>query len=233
MVAILKRWIFLIILIITLGLFFYFDLQRYFTFDALKQHRQFLLAWTQAHYFLAVSLYIAAYTLAVAISFPGATFFTLVGGFLFGIVFGTLYVVISATLGALGIFLAVRTALEPYMKKRASKWIDSMRQGFQKNAMQYLLILRFIPLFPFWVVNIAAALLGVNTSTFVFATFIGIIPGSIVYVLIGSGLGHVLDQNKMPNLNIIFQPEILIPLILLAILSCLPSIYKFIKGRST
>lgn len=231
MYAFVKRWTFLIILLIALGLFFYFDLQRFFSFNALKQHREFLITWTNQHYWLAVSIFILAYTFAVAISFPGATFFTLVSGFLFGVIWGTIYVVISATLGALGIFLAVKLALEPFMRKKTSKWIDKMRAGFQRNALQYLLILRLIPLFPFWVVNIASALLGVNTSIFIIATFFGIIPGSIVYVLIGNGLGHVLDQNKMPDLYIIFQPQILIPLILLALLTCLPSFYKYRKGK--
>ena len=113
------------------------------------------------------------YTLAVAISIPGAVFLTLAGGFLFGVYLGTILVVISATLGATLLFFAVRTTLGEWLAQKASEWIERMQHGFQHNAFSYLLTLRLIPLFPFWVVNIAAALLGVPLSTYVITTFFG------------------------------------------------------------
>lgn len=171
------------------------------------------------------------YILAVAASIPGAVFLTLAGGFLFGVLWGVLLVVISATLGATLLFFAVRTALGEWLAKKASGWISRMRQGFQHNAFSYLLTLRLIPLFPFWVVNIVPALLSVSAKTFISATFIGIIPGSTVYVLVGNGLSQVFASNQTPNLGIIFEPKVLGPLLALAALSLIPALYQFFTRK--
>ena len=129
------------------------------------------------------------------------------------------------------LFLAVKTALEPWMSKKTNHWIQKMRTGFKRGAFQYLIFLRLVPIFPFWVVNIVSSLLGVRLSTFFLSTIVGIIPGSFVYVLIGNGLGQLLDQNKNPNLSIIFTLPVFIPLIALALLSLFPIILKWIKGN--
>ena|SRR3990167_4736516 len=228
----LKQWLPLLILLVGLVLFYFSGWSSYLSFDALKEHRQILLAWTDANYFLAALLFMVVYTLSIAVSIPGATFLTLAGGFLFGIVWGAIFVVISATLGATIIFLAVRTALAQWVARKAGGWVNKMRRGFQENAFQYLLVLRFVPLFPFWVVNIVPGLLGVRVSTYVIATFVGIIPGSIVYVMLGNGLGYFFDQNQTPNLGIIFEPRILLPLIALGVLSVLPLLYRKLKRKS-
>lgn len=115
--------------------------------------------------------------------------------------------------------------------KKTSRWIKGMEQGFKDNAFSYLLVLRLVPLFPFWLVNIVPALLGVSKRTFVFATFMGIIPGSFVYVLVGNGLGHIFDANQTPDLSIIFDAKVLLPLLGLALLSLLPVVYKFVKRK--
>lgn len=224
-----KRWMLLGVLLLTLVLFFVFHLDRYLSFSTLHQHRQFFLTWTAEHYLLASLIYLLIYIIVVAVSLPGAALLTMVGGFLFGIVWGTFYVIISATLGATVIFLAVKFALEPWILKKTSRFMTNMRQGFQQNAFQYLLFLRLIPLFPFWVVNIVPAVLGVRLLTFITATFIGIIPGSLIYVVIGNSMGHILDQNQQPDFNIILTPYILFPLIGLALLSLLPILYKGLK----
>src|SRR3989338_5883550 len=125
--VLMKRWLPLVILLIGLSVFFTLDLNHYLTFSILKQHRQTLLSLTETHYFLSVLIYIIIYCLTVALSIPGATFLTLVGGFLFGIIFGTFYALVSATLGATLIFLAIRTALEPWMAKKTTRWIAKMR----------------------------------------------------------------------------------------------------------
>ena len=220
-----QRLLPLLVLIVLLVLFFYFRLNRYLSFNSLQEHRTTLLAWTKTHYLLAVLTFMGIYIVAVAISVPGAIFLTLASGFLFGIVWGTIYVVISATIGATLLFFAVHSALNEWLSKKTAGWIVKMRQGFRENAFSYLLILRFIPLFPFWVVNIVPGLLNVKAKTFILATFIGIIPGSLIYVLVGNGLGHVFDKGEKPNLSLIFSPEILLPLIGLALLSLLPIIY--------
>jgi len=227
-----KRLLPLCILIIGLIAFFSLGLNDYFSFDKLKANRTALINWTQAHYLLALLIYMTSYIIAVAISLPGATFLTLVAGFLFGIWLGTIVVVVSATLGSLAIFLAVRFAFEPWFAKKTNRWIAKMRNGFKRNAFQYLLFLRFIPLFPFWVVNIVPAILDVSITTYVITTFIGIIPGSLIYVFLGSGLGDVFDQNQAPHLDIIFTPSIFIPLLFLAILSLSPILYKSLKRKN-
>lgn len=227
----LLHWLPLAFLIIILFLFFYFHCYEYLSLSALQQHRHWLSQWTAQHYLLAVLSYMLIYQLAVAVSIPGAVFLTLIGGFLFGIVAGALYVVCSATLGAIWLFLAVNSALGDWLTQRSSGWVDKMRRGFQENAFNYLLVLRLIPIFPFWVVNIVPAILGVRLRTFFLATLIGIIPGSLVYVTLGNSLGSILDAGQTPNLGIIFAPDIILPLLGLALLSLLPVIYKHWKGK--
>lgn len=228
----LKKYLPLIILIAALIIFYFSGFRSYLSFDALKQHREVLTAWTQENFLSAVLMFMAVYIISIAVSIPGATFLTLAGGFLFGIVWGAILVVISATIGATIIFLAVRTALASWIKQKAGGWVEKMRRGFQEDAFQYLLVLRLVPLFPFWVVNIVPGLVGVPTSIFIITTFIGIIPGSLVYVMLGNGLGYFFDQNQTPNLAIIFDPRILLPLIALALLSFVPLIYKKMKRKS-
>lgn len=226
-----RRWIPLLVLLGLLSLFFGFGLNKYLSFSALREHRALLLSWTQTHFLLSVLFFMSCYTLAVAISIPGAVFLTLAGGFLFGVFTGVLLVIISATLGATLLFFAVRTALGEWLAKKASGWVERMRLGFQRNAFSYLLTLRLIPLFPFWVVNIVPALLNVSPKIFIIATLIGIIPGSFVYVLVGNGLSQVFATNQTPNLGIIFEPQVLGPLLALAALSLLPALYQFFNSK--
>ncbi|HIG0326541.1 TPA: FAD-dependent oxidoreductase [Legionella pneumophila] len=227
MIKIIHRWMPLLVLIGLLVLFFTLHLDRYFSFNALKENHALLIAWTKSHYFIAPFFFVIFYTTAVAISIPGAVFLTLTGGFLFGIFWGVLFVVISATLGATILFFAVRTALGDWFAQKASGWIERMRQGFQHNAFSYLLTLRLIPLFPFWAVNIVPALLNIRAKTFITATFIGIIPGTTVYVMVGNGLSQIFAANQTPNLGIIFELQILGPLLALAVLSLMPVVYQF------
>ncbi len=226
------RFLPLIILILALILFFYFGLYEYLTFEVLERYRNQLISWTQQHYVLTVLSFMIIYIIAVAVSIPGATILTITGGFLFGYIFGTIYVVISATIGATIIFLAARTALGEILAKKAGATIKRLEQGFQKNAFNYLLFLRLVPLFPFWLVNIVPGLLNMRLSSYVAATFIGIIPGSFVYVLLGNGVGAVLAAGKTPDLGIILKPEILAPLIGLGILALVPIIYKKYKSKT-
>ena len=227
-----KRFIPLILLVIGLVLFFYFRLYQYLSFTQLKAHRDLLLQWTSTHYELAVLAYFVIYIVAVAISIPGAIFLTLTGGFLFGIVFGTIYTVIAATIGATLLFIAVKTAFGTWLANKANTWVKRMQQGFQENAFNYLLFLRLIPLFPFWAVNIAPALLNMRLVPFMVATLVGIIPGSLVYVALGNGLQEIFANNQTPNLGVIFKPVILLPIVGLAILALVPIIYKKMSSRT-
>ncbi|WP_245183362.1 TVP38/TMEM64 family protein [Legionella israelensis] len=228
----LKRWLPLIIIFAVLILIFSTGLQKYLSFESLKTHRNQLLEWTNSYFLLSSLTFVIIYTIAVAVSIPGATFLTLAGGFLFGPLFGSILVIISATMGATLLYFAVKTSLGDWLAQKATGWVSRMREGFQENAFSYLLFLRLVPLFPFWVINIVPALLGVNAVTFIIATFFGIMPGSVVYVLVGNGLSHIFATDQAPNLGIIFDPNVFYPLLALAALSLLPVIYqKWFKKR--
>lgn len=223
---IVKRYLPIIIILLLLITFFASGGHHYMSFQTLAEHHLALEEWTKTHYILAASGFMLIYIGAVAISMPGAVWITLLAGFLFGPFEGTVLVVVSATLGATLLFLAARTAFGDVLEKKAGSFVKKMEKGFQENALSYLLFLRLVPLFPFWLVNIVPAILNVNIRTFMVGTFFGIIPGTFVFVLIGNGLGAIIEAGKRPDLGIIFNPEILTPLIGLAILSVVPIVYK-------
>ena len=174
----------------------------------------------------------AIYFAITALSIPGPAALTIVAGFLFGPWFETLYVIVAATLGAMVIFLIVRFVLTDWFTNKTGKWVQKMQQGFQKNAVSYLFFLRLVPLFPFFIINAVPALLNVKLRTFSYTTFFGIIPGTFVYVLVGNGLGHVFDSGQQPNLFIIFEPPILIPILALTILALVPHCVQKIQEAS-
>ncbi|MCR9242302.1 MAG: TVP38/TMEM64 family protein [Rhodobiaceae bacterium] len=222
----LGRLIPLVVLAAGLVAFFVLDLGQYVTLDALKENREFLQTFVAENTALAFTVYMAVYTVMVAFSLPGALIATLTGGFLFGTIFGGLATVVAATVGATIVFLIAKTALGDTLRAKAGLGIQKMEAGFQKNAFSYLMVLRLVPLFPFFLVNLAPAFLGVKLRTFVVATFFGIIPGTFVFASVGNGLGAIFDEGGEPNLGIIFQPEVLGPILALAALSLVPVIYK-------
>ena len=221
-------WRLLPILIIAAGFaaFFAFDLDRYLSFEMLRDHRQTLLAWRAEHYLLAALGFVGLYVVTVALSLPGAVWLTLAGGFLFGVVEGAFFSVSGATIGAMLVFLAARYAIGDFLRARAGPALRKMEAGFQRNAVSYLLVLRLVPLFPFWLVNLVPAFLGVPLRTFALCTFFGIMPGSVVYNSVGNGLGSVFDAGEMPDLGIILEPQILLPIGGLVVLSLIPVVYK-------
>lgn len=229
----LSMWRLLPVAVILAGIaaFFAFGLDEYLTFESLKEHRQTLHAWYGDHRVLAVVSFMAAYFLVVAFSLPGAVWMTIGGGFFFGAVAGTAYVVVAATLGAVAVFVVARYALRDFLLAKAGNALRKMEAGFREDAMSYLLVLRLVPLFPFWLVNLVPAFLGVPLRTFFIGTFFGIIPGSFVFVSVGNGLGAVFDAGEAPDLGIIFEPEILTPIIGLAVLALIPVIYRKFKAR--
>lgn len=227
----LKRFGLLFFLAALLIAFFYFDLYRYLSFDVLKQYRFDLVKWTQSHVLYATLLFAVLYVSVVATSVPGAAFLTMTAGFLFGPTLGAVIVVLSATLGAYILYLAVSTAFGKQFAKKAQGFALQMEKGFQENAFSYLLFLRLVPIFPFWLVNIVPAILGVKARTFISATLIGIIPGSIIYVFVGNGLGHVFDANQAVSFQVFQDPVIWGPLVALGFLSLVPVLYKLIKNK--
>lgn len=227
----LKRLLPLLVLAAGLVAFFVFDLGRFLSFSALSEHRHELLNWVAANAWLAPLIYALVYIVVVAFSLPAGSAITISGGFLFGAVFGALYTVIGATIGATILFLIARTSLGEPLRQRAGPWLARMQAGFAENAMNYLLVLRLIPLFPFWLVNLAPAFLGVRLRTYFIATFAGIIPGTFVYSLIGAGLGSVFESGEAFAIGNVMTPEILGALIGLGLLALLPVVYKKIKAK--
>jgi uncharacterized membrane protein YdjX (TVP38/TMEM64 family) len=227
----LSLWRVLPVVVLLIGLItaFYMDLHHFLTFESLQDNRTSIMNWKQENYTVSTFAYVLAYGLATAISIPGAIWMTIAGGFMFGTIKGGLLVLFGATLGATIVFLAARYAFADFFHAKCGATIQKMEAGFKENAFCYLLVLRFVPLFPFWLVNLVPAFLSVPIRTFVISTFIGIMPGTFVYASLGSGLGHIIDQGGMSDIAAIWSPEILFPLIGLAFLALIPVIYRKYK----
>jgi uncharacterized membrane protein YdjX (TVP38/TMEM64 family) len=213
-----------------MALIYFSSLYRYLSFDCLKLYHQNLKAYISEHPVAVPILYILIYVILTALSVPGAIFLTLLGGYLFPQPLSTIYVVLSATCGATLIFLIARTALADFLREKAGPFLKKMEKGFQENAVSYLLFLRFVPLFPFWIVNIAPAFFGVRLRTFVWTTLIGIAPGSFVFTLAGGGLEKIFESNQAFSLNTILNTQLKIALTLLGIFALIPILIKKIKN---
>ncbi|MGB0681724.1 MAG: TVP38/TMEM64 family protein [Magnetovibrionaceae bacterium] len=223
----------LIVLALGAGLFFGLGLHQYLSFEALRDHRETLMVWVDNHGIVFGLGYILAYALAVVFLPPSGTIMTLAAGFIFGWAWGGLIAVIGATLGATALFEACRHSLGDVFRKRAGGAIRRMEAGFKENALSYMLVLRLVPLFPFWLVNIAPAFLGVNLRTYVIGTLLGIIPGTIVYTIFGAGLGSIFDSGEELTLSGIVTPEILAGLVGLGLLALVPVVYRKMKKPKT
>jgi len=214
-----------------LGLFYAFGLDTYLTFESLRDNRAMLLDYVDNHGAGSALVFALIYIVSVAFSLPGAAFMTIAAGLLFGPLLAVIYVVLSATIGASILFLIAKTTLGDTFEARMGPWLKKMERGFQENALNYLLVLRLIPLVPFFVVNLVPAFLGVRLRTFFFATLFGIIPGTFVYAQVGAGLGSIFDSGKSFTVSRILTPDIAVALLGLAVLSLLPVVYKKIKAR--
>ena len=216
----------LAVLVAGLATFFLLGLDQYASLDALRDNRAALAQLVAENALLAALIYIGIYILIAAFSLPAGLVATLTGGFLFGTLLGGTYTVIGATIGATAVFLAAKTALGDVLRARAGPALRRIEEGFGEDAFSYLLVMRLIPIFPFFVVNLAPAFLGVPVSTFVITTGLGIIPGTFVFASLGNGLGAVFDAGREPDLGLFFEPQIIGPIIALACLALLPMIYR-------
>ena len=209
-------------------------LRDYLTFDALAENRESLIGFRDQNYLLTVLIFVAAYTVVVAFSLPGATIMTLTGGFLFATFPGVLFNVTGATLGAIGIFLAARWGLGERLaaKMESSEGtVKRIKDGIDENQWSMLFLIRLVPAVPFFVANLVPALVGVPLSRFIISTFFGIMPGALVYTSVGAGLGEVFARGETPNLGIIFEPHILLPILGLCALAALPILLKALRGK--
>lgn len=208
-------------------------LHKYLSFEQLRLHRGAMMAFVATMPAKALIIFIAVYTLATALSLPGATVLTLAGGFLFGMWIGAGAVVAGATLGATVLFLAARTILAEPLRAKAGPWLKRMEAGFRQDAWSYLLVLRLIPGFPFFIVNLVPAFLGVPIRTFVVTTFLGIIPGTFVFASIGSGLGSIFDAMEEFTLKGALTPQVITALVGLAALSLIPVVVKRFRASTS
>jgi uncharacterized membrane protein YdjX (TVP38/TMEM64 family) len=221
------------------------------SFQQLALNQQALQAWIGENIVGALAVYAAIYIVVIALSLPGGAVLTVAGGVLFGWLLGGTITVIAATLGATAIFLIARSSLGEPLAARAGPWLGRFRSGFQENALSYLLFLRLVPVFPFWVVNLAPALLGVKLRDYVIGTALGIIPGTFAFAFAGEGLDSVLAAQREAYLacqeargagdppcefrfdpGTLITPELLIAFAALGIVALLPAIVKKVRKRS-
>jgi uncharacterized membrane protein YdjX (TVP38/TMEM64 family) len=221
-----------ILLILGAALIGAFALRDHLNFETLAAHRQTLLAFRDAHYAASVAVFIAAYAVMVALSLPGALVATLTGGFLFGLFPGALYNVTAATLGAVAVFLAARSGFGAALNERIAAGGGAaarLMAGLRENELSVLFLMRLIPVVPFFLANLIPAALGVSLRRFVLTTFFGIMPGGLVYTWVGAGLGEVFARGGTPDLGLLFEPQILGPLLGLAALAALPMVLRLFR----
>lgn len=222
-------------ILIAAGLGFVF-LRDVLSFEALAENREALEVFRDQNYLIASVIFMLAYAAIVAFSLPGATIATLTGGFLFGTFPGVFFNVAGATLGAVAIFLAAKNGLGDRLASKmdtSSGRMATFKEELDQNQWSFLFVMRLVPVIPFFVANLLPALVGVPLHRFAISTFLGIIPGALVYTSVGAGLGTLLDQGQTPDLGIIFEPHVILPLLGLAALSLLPVVLRrFKKGQS-
>lgn len=227
------RYVPLAAVLIGAGVGYYF-FRDYLNFQALADNRETLIAFRDANYLLTVAIFVFAYALIVAFSLPGATIATLTGGFLFATFPGALFNITAATIGATAIFLAAQTSFGARIGARLedSEGVTKrFKDAIDENQWSALFLLRLVPAVPFFVANVLPALFEVPLRRYVITTFFGIMPGAIVYTSVGSGLGEVFERGETPDLGIIFEPQVLFPILGLCALAALPVALKAVRGK--
>ncbi|MGD0820923.1 MAG: TVP38/TMEM64 family protein [Desulfomonilia bacterium] len=219
-----KKIALLIIIALAIGIFYYLDLGRYLTLESLKTNRDYLLNYYSNHMLIFIVSYIVIYTVQTALSLPGAAILTLAGGAVFGALMGTIWVNIGATMGAVLAFLLARNLLRDWVVKKFGKQMEALDRGLSESGMSYLLFLRLVPLFPFFLVNLACGITGLQLRTYIIGTMVGILPGSFVYANAGSSIASI---NTMRD---VASPRVLISFALLGLFALIPTVYKKIKA---
>jgi len=221
----LKKILLLLTALLAVLLFFYFDLGRFLTLAALKANRQWLSDYYAAHRLVTICGFMALYILQTALSLPGAAILSLAAGAVFGSVMGTLYAVIAATIGATAAFLVTRYLLRDVVLGRFGSQLEGMNRELEARGLNYLLFLRLVPLFPFFLINLAAGLTRLPLRTFVVGTFIGIIPGGFVFVNAGASLAGI------NSLRDVASPRVLGSFALLGLFALIPVIYQKLRHK--
>jgi len=199
--------------------------------DTIAENRDALIDWRDRNLLLACAGYALVYIVSVAFSVPGAIWLTMAGGFLFGTAFAAGLTVVSATIGATLIFLAARSSLGAALHRRAGPWLGRVDAEVRQGEVSFMLVMRLIPVIPFFIANLAPAFVEVRLFTFVWTTLVGIAPATVVISSVGAGLGEVLDRGGEPDVGVIFEPHVLGPLLGLAALAALPVVIRKLRGR--
>lgn len=223
------------ILVLGLAVGYALGLQKYLSLGYLAEQRQAMRAYVDGNAVWSALLFVGAYILAVAFSFPAASALTIFGGFLFGWLLGGALVAVGATIGASILFLATRSAFGSFLRQRVDGVVKKLADGFRKNAFSYLFVIRLAPVFPFFVVNIAAALFDISLGRFVAATFLGILPGTFAYAYLGQGLDSVLvaaqAAGREAQISDLVTREITIAFFALAVVALIPTVVKQVRQR--
>lgn len=230
-----KSYLPLLVLVLVVVAVFASGVTRYLNLEALQTHEAALRTFISDHLILALATFIAVYAVATAVSLPGALILTLTGGYLFGPWVGGSSTVVGATLGAVAVFYAVRTSLGAAMRRRAEASggkLKAVIDGVEAGAFGYILTLRLVPLAPFWLVNIAAALAHAPLRAYALATFLGIMPATFIYSGIGAGIGELIARGEAPDAGVIFEPRILLPLVGLGLLSLGVTLYQRYRAKT-
>ncbi len=228
----LHRWLPLALFLAALSALYLSGAGEYISFATLRANLDALQAFIAAHRLISHLLLILVYAGLAAFSFPAMSLVSVAAGLLFGLWLGFLGVFVGAVTGATALFLIVRTALGDALRKKAGPWLARFERGFRADEFHYLLALRLIPVFPFWVVNIAPALLGMRPRNFILATAVGIIPGTFVYVWVGQGAAETIRLGgTVDPAQLLLQPRIFGPLVALALLSLLPVVLRRWRAR--
>ena len=209
-------------------------LQGYLSFDNLREHRAILTEFRDANYLVAVVLFILVYTLFVAFSVPGGLLLSLTGGFLFATFPGVFYNMVGATLGASAIFLAARWGFGANLAatlENSEGLVKKIKDGVDENQWSMLFLIRLVPGVPFFLANLVPSFLDVPLRRFVISTFLGIFPGALVFTSIGAGLGDIFARGQTPDLAVVWEPQIILPILGLCVLSALPVLLKLLRGK--
>ena len=218
-----KKKILLVLIGVGIAAFYFFDIQQYLSFESLKANRDRLNVVYHENSIIFIAGFIGIYFLTVSLSLPGAAVLTLSAGAIFGSVLGTFLVNIGATLGATAAFLSARFIFRDWVEGKFSDKLETVNSGISSNALSYMLFLRLVPLFPFFLINLVLGLTQVRLSVYFFSTMIGIMPGSFIYANAGSNLAGINSVSDIAS------PEVFGALVLLGIFALIPAVYRRYK----
>lgn len=223
-----------LVVILSVAVLGIFLLRDYLTFETLRDNREALLAFRDQNLLLMALIFTGIYIVMVAFSLPGAAVASVTGGFLFGLGLGTFLNVTSATIGACIIFWAARLGLGATLSAKIEAGegtLKRLQSGLRDNEVNVLLLLRLVPAVPFFVANLLPAMVGVRFFNFFWTTALGILPGGLVFTWIGVGVGEVFDRGESPDLSLIWEPQIIGPILGLCLLAAAPMVIKSLRQR--